>query len=75
MTKISNTNSYGYAFRKPKILAFTMRNKERQKEGAAEVSRPFLYRRQFPPNGMNRVEDQVHSGFAGAFLAADILCH
>lgn len=71
--------SFGFAIRKPRISAFAMR---KAKERACQSARPssFLYCvqshcRQFPPNGMNRIENQGHSAFAGGFLATDILRH
>lgn len=48
---------------------------KRQKRAWHECRAPSLNRHQFPPNGMNRVENQGHSGFAGVFLSTDILCH
>ena len=49
-----------------------MRNKGIiDKKGAQLECRALsLHRRQFSPNGMDRVENQGHAGFAGILLSA-----
>jgi len=49
-----------------------MQDEEKTKKWARQSCRALsLHCRQFPPNGMNRVEDQGHSGFAGVLHTAN----